>query len=420
MIEALHCFSTWRFPLFIFRILLIAVTTFSTLSAKPNIVLFNDTSAWYHWGCTGTSTALKEGIENIGFEIQAIPINVTYALKEVPPFDEFDDSQKFDRFCEANPDTVKAIQNAEAVVITGEGTIHDLRVGPKSLLYLAHISKKYFSKHVEIINHSAYPKDDPELSDCFLRNFAVEKERVDEELTLAQSIYKKIYSELDFVAIREPFSREAMRKINISSVLSFDCLPLFIRDHYHTKKRVNQKTAVIAGSVAFTGEGATQICRYIEHLESAGFEIKILTGAAAFPANDDVAFVDYLKSHCQAKWEHVIASSMEEWLDAIHDAAFLVSGRFHHSIAAFCLNTPFIALNSNTHKVHAICDLLEQETPLHFSDPDLLGKLLSKTKAVSKPVDNRAKIAEICELAVRNFEGLKILINESSVLERQQ
>src|ERR1700733_8461254 len=35
----------------------LAVVAFSSLFAGEKVVLFNDTSAWYHWGCTATSTA---------------------------------------------------------------------------------------------------------------------------------------------------------------------------------------------------------------------------------------------------------------------------------------------------------------------------------------------------------------------------
>jgi polysaccharide pyruvyl transferase WcaK-like protein len=391
---------------------ILALTTFSSIFANQKVVLFNDTSAWYHWGCTGTSTALKEGIQKLGFDIQAVPINVTYALKEVPQFEEFNDPQKFDRFCEENRDSIEAIQHAVAVVITGEGTIHDLRAGPKALLYLAHISKKFFRKHVEIINHSAYPKDDPDLSARFLGNFEVEKEKAEWELKQAQAIYKTIYAELDFVAIRESFSQDEMRKIGISSALSFDCLPLYIRDHYRTKKQVKEKTLVVAGSVAFSETGAEKLCHYIASMAKTGFEIKVLIGAAAFPSKDDQSFVNFLKMHCTASWDLIVATSMEEWLDTINHATLLVSGRFHHSIAAFCLNTPFIALNSNTHKVHAICSLLEQPEPLLFSDPRLLDHLLLRTNAIisSPQINNSAKVAEVCQLAQRNFDGLKSLM----------
>ncbi len=110
---------------------------------------------------------------------------------------------------------------------------------------------------------------------------------------------------------------------------------------------------------------------------------------------------------------------MEEWLNVIHEARILISGRFHHSIAAFCLNTPFIALNSNTHKVHAICSLLGQEPPFLFSDPDLFAQLVMRTKAIlAAPLtDNQAKMEQICELTEKNFEGLKGLLVENANLE---
>lgn len=114
---------------------------FTTLLTAQKVALFNDTSAWYHWGCTATSTGLKEGIRHLGYELDTIPINVTYSLKEVPAFDDFDDVQKFQRFCNLNKDTIAFIQAADAVVVSGEGT-HDLRDAPRALLYIAYISKK--------------------------------------------------------------------------------------------------------------------------------------------------------------------------------------------------------------------------------------------------------------------------------------
>lgn len=396
--------------------LLLALAAVSSLLSAQKVVLFNDTSAWYHWGCTGTSIALKEQIQKLGFEIEAFSISTVYSLQEVPPFEDFGDLEKFERFQEANKEVLAAIRAADAVVITGEGTIHDLRAGPKALLYLAHISTKLLGKHVEIINHSAYPKDDPRLSSSVLKFFALEAEREQRELRETQAIYRSIYEELDFVAIREPFSQEEMRKISIASTLSFDCLPLYIRDHYATPKQADAKTVVIAGSVAFTEPGALQVCRYMETMVGRGFKMKVLIGAAASPAKDDANFVEFLQSHCKAPWELVSAASMDEWLGTINNAAWIVSGRFHHSIAAFCLNTPFIALNSNTYKVHAICALLDQPQPLLYSDPELLEHLLSRTEEVlaSPNVNNDAKVAELCSLAEKNFDGLKALSEKES------
>ena len=287
---------------------LCVLLAFSSVFAAPKVVLFNDTSAWYHWGCTGTSTALKKGIQDLGFEIEAISIAQTKMFQEIPPFEEFDDSKKFEKFSQENKEIIETIRNASAVVITGEGTLHDLRKGPQTLLYIAHISKKFLQKHVEIINHSAYPKDDQTLIGPFA-------EKGEEELERANSIYKNVYDKLDFIAIREPISQRVMEEIGISSTLSFDCLPLYIRDHYSTKKCVESKTAVLSGSVAFSATGLENICRYLEALSKEGYEIKVLIGAAAFPSEDDKLFVNFLRRHCKAPWKLIFASSMQEWLD---------------------------------------------------------------------------------------------------------
>lgn len=378
--------------------LLFLLTT--TVFANPKVVLFNDTSSWYHWGCTGTSTALKEEIEQLGFTIDALPIHLTYTLKEIPSFEFFDDPNKLKKFCDLNQEIIEKIRVADAVIITGEGTIHGLKANPRHLLYLAHLAKRYFGKHVEIINHSVYPNDP----------IFTGENKSKEAYIRACDIYKNIYSELDFIAIREPFSQEEMKKIGIASTLSFDCLPLYIKKHYDRPKVVNEKSVLVAGSVAFTETGAEKICRYLEILSQRDYQIQVLTGAAAFPSKDDLKFVAFLKKHCKAPWQLIEATSMEEWLDTINHSTFLLSGRFHHSIAAFCLNTPFIALNSNTYKVHALCAFLGQKEPLLFADPQLLEHLLERTELLlSSKSNNQVQFEQICQLAEQNFTGLKSL-----------
>ncbi|HEY5236061.1 MAG TPA: polysaccharide pyruvyl transferase family protein, partial [Rhabdochlamydiaceae bacterium] len=185
---------------------------------------------------------------------------------------------------------------------------------------------------------------------------------------------------------------------------------------YHHPKQIKEKTLVLAGSVAYTEAGALQLCQYLEETAKAGFKIKVLIGAKAFPARDDKAFVEFLTTHCKAPWELVDATSMDQWLDTINNATLLVSGRFHHSIAAFCLNTPFISLNSNTHKVHAICSMMGEAEPLLYSDPNLLENLNLRTAAIlSSPVrDNTEKLKFLCELAEKNFDGLRVFAEKNS------
>ncbi|MFI5344206.1 MAG: hypothetical protein ACHQUC_08305 [Chlamydiales bacterium] len=76
----------------------LTIAALSSVFGQQKVVLFNDTFAWYHWGCTGTSIALKERIESLGFDITSFPINETRAFKEIPPFESFDDPECFKLF----------------------------------------------------------------------------------------------------------------------------------------------------------------------------------------------------------------------------------------------------------------------------------------------------------------------------------
>lgn len=369
------------------RVLFFILSLSLSLIAGEKVVLLNDTSAHYHWGCTATSLALKEQIEARGFDLYPVPIAANHRLKEIPLLEAFDDPGQFERFCTANKEIFKALQESCGVLINGEDTIYSLHHAPRALLYMAYITKFFLGKPVEIINHSAYP----------------EEER-------AQSLYQKVYSKLDFIAIREPRSHIEMQKLGITATRSFDCLPLYIRAHYHTPKKIKEKSLLISGSVAFTQNGIDKLSCYMEKMHGRGFTIQLLIGAAANPARDDADFVAALQKTCRAPFTLINATSLEEWLRTIQQASLLVSGRFHHSIAAFCLNTPFIALNSNTPKVEGLCLLIQEPPPLVYDDPKLLEHLLSRTETIlrSPASDNAAKREELCDLAERNFDGLEL------------
>lgn len=401
---------------------LFLLVSFGSVFAGQKAMLFNDTSTWYHWGCTGTSLALKEGIEKAGFTLRTVPIYMVKLLKNVPAVEEFDDPEKFEQFCKHNKEFVQAMQEVDAILITGEGTMHGLHDGPKALLYIAHISKVFLGKHVEILNHSAYPYTDPKFAYLWQHKApkppsitAEAQKQFEQKLKISQAVYQKIYANLDFVAIREPISQDQMQQLGIYATLGFDCLPLYIRDHYTKEKKIEENTLVISGGVCHKA-GDQHICRYIESMAERGFKIKVLIGAAAFPARDDRSFVEFLHTHCKADFDVIEATTMEQWLETIQSAQLLVSGRFHFSIAAYCLNTPFIALNSNTPKVHGICALLGLQEPLLFSDPQLLEQLITRTEAIlSEPeADHQQQIEMLQELAEKNFDGLRALAKKPS------
>lgn len=376
------------------------------------ILLVNDTSDWCHWGCTGTSSMLKEKMEKLNCELSPISARETYRKAwECRPdtLEEFKDSTIFKSFCQKNLGLISRIKASDALIINGEGTIHGLKAAPLNLLYLAYISKVFFHKHVEIINHSVYPEDSLTLKD-----------------NQTKSLYRAVYQELDYVAVREPLSLELLKKLGIKATLSFDCLPLYIKEHYQLKEKIPSKNLVIAGSADWQETNMLPLVNYINFMSQQRFKIILLIGAKSYTNDDskmvtfldDNKIVEFFEKHLsKIEWQLVDAKSMDEWLDTIANATFLVSGRFHHSIAASCLGTPLIALNSNTPKLDGFMQILEMPPTLQYNDKNLFNKLIKKTeKILSKShLQNSNKImSKLCELAENNFYGLKKLRELSS------
>ena len=356
-----------------------------------DVVLLNDTSAWYHWGCTGTSTAIREVIQNLGLSLNSVPINNTYSFACSPKkLEDFSDRQFFAKCRNMNAGIFDAIDNAATVVINGEGTIHGSSKASLSVLYMATAAKRYLGKNVQIINHSCFPQSSRELSDALLC-----------------TLYKNVYEQLDFIAFREHISANLMSQLGINATLSFDCLPLAIHRHYPNPVCREDKLLVIAGSVAFEGCRIEELGEYIRIMRDNGFRIRLLTGAKAFPAPDDMNFIASLQEQTEGELEIVSAESLSEWLDCIASAALFVSGRFHHTIAAIMLKTPFVFMESNTPKNQALMEMMGMVKPLEYANLSFRDNLLSRTDQmlIAGAVPD-AVLDSLCERALHNFDGL--------------
>ena len=370
------------------------------------VLLLNDTTNWYHFGCTGTSTALKAGILKRGFDLTSLPITLTYKIHNHPQTKEdFQDYDEFLKFQSQNQEFIDQIKKHDIVMINGEGTIHGLREGPRLLLYLAFISKIFLKKHVEIINHSAYPQDDLSISNSQIIQ-----------------LYKLVYSKLDFIAVREPLSFKLMQKLGLNVCESFDCLPLYIRDNYVSKKQFSKKTLLIAGSAAWLNlnilskakgnvhtfdKALENFAQYLNYMDKRGYEIQFIYGANDYPAKDDKDFIDFIEPKLGFKLNVVTANDIQQWLNIIEQASLLISGRFHHSIAAYCLGTPLVALNSNTPKMEGLMQVLGGREVIKYADPNLVDKLISATTSIERLGKNKTPNFEaLITAAEKNFDGL--------------
>ena len=151
--------------------------------------------------------------------------------------------------------------------------------------------------------------------------------------------------------------------MGIDPTPAFDCLPLFLRRQERLapgwRHPVKQDCLLIAGSVAQTPALVEAAAAAAEWAAAEGMTVQVLIGANGYPAVDDGQFANSLLRRVPASATLRIAHSETEWLTAIAEARLLVSGRFHHSIAAAFLHTPFLLCDSNTSKTDGLLRRLQ-------------------------------------------------------------
>lgn len=364
----------------------------TTVDAAPRALLLNDTAYWYHWGCTCTSLALHQGLRASGFVVESMPITVANRLQVLPErIDDFDSESFFTAFRASNAALIEQLRRCDLVVVNGEGTLHGLGRPALALLYLIHVAKYWLGKNTQVINHSCYP------ADADVKDAAV-----------AETLYHKVYAGLDRVVVREPGSSAALAALGIRVEEGFDCLPLFARERI-TAGGARSRRVVIAGTVALTQDFLSQLAGLADLVLAQGYQVDVLVGANAYLAHDDVLLVNALHRHLRGRYRLVAATDETQWLETIRDAAVLISGRFHHTIAAAWLGTPFLVAASNTAKIDGLLERLELDPAAVWISPAQpqeaarkLARLLQEPAAAQ--VSDRTR-ARLLELAGQNFSG---------------
>ncbi|HUL09803.1 MAG TPA: polysaccharide pyruvyl transferase family protein [Candidatus Acidoferrum sp.] len=359
--------------------------------ARPTAILLNDTTDWYHWGCTATSLGLKSLIGERYDLIDAVPIRVTYGLARPPNSPtQFQDAAFFRAHAADNADLYRRIERADCVFVHGEGTIHGLSRAAVNLLYMAFAARRHLGKPVYVVNHSLYPHTGRGA-----------------DAASADAFYRSIYAVFDYIAIRETLSKEIADRLGMPAVLSFDCLPLTAGQLFSTRP-ARGETLAIAGSVAFEAVGLGPLVAFANGMKQRGHQPVVITGAQAKPAADDARFVAALRALGTGDWRYVEAGSLTEWLSTIGSAALLVSGRFHHSLAAFAMRTPFVMLNSNTPKMNALAAMLGAPEPIRYDDPQLDRLLVERAEQArsedfARSVFDPARNGSLLDLARKNL-----------------
>lgn len=248
-------------------------------------------------------------------------------------------------------------------------------------------------------------------------------------MEINKKIYKLVYDVIDVAVIREPESVKAMKAIKVKNIIEgFDSMPIYIEDKYHRHGIKEHKTLLVAGSVIFGGAAKLEsdglkvttegelifkkFIAYLKDMKSRGYRLKFIYGAKANTAEDDKILAQYFKQKLP-EIDIIFIPDEDKWLGEIEKADIFVSGRFHHTIAASCLGTKFIALNSNTPKITGMLKSTGLGVKnMDYQNPKLTELLIKMTKELeveSQEIVNSNSV-KLCSIlkqkALKNYTAL--------------
>ena len=364
----------------------------SFLAAKKAL-LINFTGSSYHWGCYGTSIEIYHSLIEKNYYVEIINVDVTHFLSPtIEKISDFDDQNFFNKFCKINTPLINSISQSDIIVVNGEGTLHRLGKAPLNLLYIMHISKKHMGKKVHLINFSCFPNGDTSMPEG------------------STAIYPAIFQDLDIITPRDHITKEILQKSGIRVNQSFDCLPRFLNRYKLLNCHNPKGNILVTGGVTFNDNRYELMVEFINYFLKNNISVKFLLGAHFSPALEDIKLQQRLKENPKLTNLKVIQTySMEEWIYEFKSASFLFSARFHHTIAALSVGTPFKFLKSNTPKIEAALETINEDIKkfvINETQNDLLIDAAETSLSNSLSIKSKDRVNNMLSLANNNFLDL--------------
>lgn len=328
-------------------------------------VFFNNTAASYHWGCYGTSMAIYEALIDTGYSVVCFDVETTHqSLGEAPYLAGPEQIDQFGQQLQAvNPMAFRAIIDSDLIVINGEGTIHRFHQGPRVLLSIA----KYASglgKRVHLINHSCFPSGSAEPAADHIEEF-----------------YKTCLNGVERIVVRDIESSRNLDRLGINHTVGFDCLPYYVRRHPDIPEM--PKAIVVGAASWWQRDRAKQFA--VNLIESgvlnSGTPVIFLSGGFKRAPEEDEVHFECMKEIIPAL-QLTRPPSLGEWMGWIKSSQIVITGRFHHFIAAATVRAPIIYGSGNTPKTEAVAEMVG--APLGVELAEQNGGLALRT-AMQKP-----------------------------------
>lgn len=317
------------------------------MARGQKILILNDTSISLHIGCElVVNNLIKEIIKRGHIIIKTFPVSLSE--KDVPIVKKY-------------------IEDSDIVIINGEGTIHD---GQGEYLLKLGACAKNKQKRVYLIN--AVYQNNPIHFREYLKKF-------------------------DKILVRESKSYDELEKINIESAIAPDLT--LITDITNIKTPSKRKELSYSDSVL------PDINQYLNSIFSKKnifippfLKINYKNIKNIFSRKlillSDTTFKKLIKyssvwfKNLFSKNKHIFSNS-EEYIKEISKSKQIVAGRFHTMCLCLLTKTPFVAIESNTHKISGV-----------LKD---IGNMENRIVPIEK-ITNETKISKFSEIQNKNIK----------------
>lgn len=331
-------------------------------------VLLNDTRVDLHHGCDRVWQSLVMNCATVGIDIFAT----------APAHVDWKENHLF----------MQAFETADLVIVNGEGTIHHDKQAGDNLLDAGRLARQQ-GIPAALIN-CTWESNGPE--------------------------FKKKLMDFSLISVRETLSEKEIASVNIKPMVVPDLSLEGLNWHNNPRKKIGFGDSVARHElpVLHTLLKAT--------FESVAFPIQ-------YPQEGMAGFWQFFRTYIHKSdllhpkdLARIISNRILQWRNATRDSeefirrlshlSLLISGRFHSICAAMGTGTPFLALESNSHKVRGMLidaglisrlilpsglteELMQASTTWKDSERESLYSYLSEAACLRKDLFNR--LAELVD-----------------------
>lgn len=358
------------------------------MTAK-RILLLMDNRADSNWGSQATTTELVRllSAHHPGVEIRGLPRSVTRpnsALKRRLADATATSFAEWDLFETGPAVTIYEwltggwqadVEWCDLIVVNGEGTLHPQKQTLRWMPALKWLQRKS-GKPIWVVN-------------CSVQFVGASHE----------SLYRSVLGAADRLVLRDPISLDECGVSGISATLAADCA--FSTEPSCTDQARQAIESATGGKPFAVFTGSASVKKW--PLETQMSLISSVVNAGLRPiyssstAEDDV-------NHRRLKDAGVSLPIVThndlkycEYCHFISQANILIGGRFHPLIFAAKVGTPFVAVESTTHKMKGLVRMLNCEEQLCDFD-DAVGQLGALDRAMTERKERGASLATIASV----------------------